>query len=112
MKATKRFVIIEEPTDQAMASKSDAKFCPFMTGNRCLKNDCMMFVQILARDTKNPETYYQSTGYGRCGLVNIPAQSRMFMRYSGNNQQEYFIGEIEPDGGQMLPDNETGNSNE
>ena len=104
MKATKRFVIIEEATEQEIASRSEAKFCPFVTGCRCLKSECMMFVNISVRDAENPDTYYQSSGYGRCGLVNIPMKSRMFTHYKGSNQEEYFIGEIEPDGGQMLPE--------
>lgn len=112
MKATKRFVIIEEATEQEIASHSESKFCPFTPDNQCKKSDCMMFVEIEVRDAENPETYYQSTGWGRCGLVNIPVQSRMFVNYHGRKEREYFIGEIEPDGGQMLTDNETDNSNE
>ena len=99
MKATKRFVIIEEPTDQAFASREEAKSCPFMPGNKCLKSDCMMFVRISVRDAENSDIYYQSSGYGRCGLVNIPMQSRMF---TDDNGKEYFISEIEPEGGQNI----------
>lgn len=99
MKATKRFVIIEETTDQEIASRDFSKFCPFMHDYKCKQSDCMMFVKIAIRDVENPDTCYQSSGYGRCGLVNIPVQSRMF---TDNNGKEYFIGEIEPDGGHSI----------
>lgn len=99
MKATKRFVIIEEATDQEIIDTSSAKFCPFTPDNKCKKSDCMMFVRISVRDAENPDTYYQGSDYGRCGLVNIPAQSRMF---TDNDEKEYFISEIEPENGQNI----------
>lgn len=99
MKATKRFMIIEEATEQEIASKSEANFCPFTPDNKCKKSDCMMFVMISIRDAKNIDSYYKSSGYGRCGLINIPTQSRMFV---DDNEKEYFISKIEPDGGTRL----------
>lgn len=99
MKATKRFVIIEEATEQEIASKSEAKFCPFTPDNKCKKSDCMMFVGIWVRDAEDTDTQYEGTRYGRCGLVNIPVQSRMFI---DENEKEYFIGEIEPEGGTSI----------
>lgn len=99
MKATKRFVIIEETTDQEISSDSEASFCPFTPDNKCKKSDCMMFVRISLRDVEDPETQYQGSGYGCCGLVNIPVQSRMF---TDDNEKEYFIGEIEPEGGTSI----------
>lgn len=102
MKATKRFVIIEETTDQEIASRHFSKFCPFTPDHKCQQSDCMMFVNISVRDVENPDIYYQSSGYGRCGLVNIPAQSRMFRDGQINNEKEYFISEIEPESGQNI----------
>lgn len=104
MKATRRFVIIEEATDQEIASKSEAKFCPFTPDNECKKSDCMMFVSISVRDAEDPEYYYGGSLTGRCGLVNIPAQSRMFTHYPSDDAEgdNYFVGELEPDGGTMM----------
>lgn len=104
MKATKRFVIVEEATGQEIASHSEANFCPFTPDNKCKKSDCMMFVKIYVRDTEDQETYYSGSGDGRCGLVNIPAPSRMFIHYPNGNADgdDYFVGELEPDGGTMM----------
>lgn len=101
MKATKRFVIIEETNDQEIASRDFSKFCPFTDDQKCRQSDCMMFVKIAIRDVENPDMYYQSSGYGRCGLVNIPMQSRMF---TDDNKKEYFISEIEPENCQSTTD--------
>lgn len=91
-----RYIILEKSMTYDV-SEDGPMFCPFIKDGKCKGRNCMMFVDIFIRDKTEPDgMLWRGTSEGRCGLVNIPVQSRMYFHFNDDEteDEEYFVGDF------------------